>query len=135
MSKISKKILDDLEFPVVIDYLKNHCVSSEGKSAISKLKPFVNKLKAIDELEKVNEVLFSFTTENHLPSLHFDSITKDLDLIQDLIKETGTRSELTEATHNRFKEAARRYGEEAGEMTVCKLLEEDAGIDLRVEGD
>jgi len=52
-----------------------------------------------------------------------------------LIKETGTRSELTEATHNRFKEAARRYGEEAGEMTVCKLLEEDAGIDLRVEGD
>ena len=82
MSKISKKILDDLEFPVVIDYLKNHCVSSEGKSAISKLKPFVNKLKAIDELEKVNEVLFSFTTENHLPSLHFDSITKDLDLIQ-----------------------------------------------------
>ena len=50
MSKISKKILDDLEFPVVIDYLKNHCVSSEGKSAISKLKPFVNKLKAIDEL-------------------------------------------------------------------------------------
>ena len=69
------------------------------------------------------------------PSFRIELCLKDLDLIQDLIKETGTRSELTEATHNRFKEAARRYGEEAGEMTVCKLLEEDAGIDLRVEGD
>ena len=60
---------------------------------------------------------------------------KDLDLIQDLIKEHGTRSELTQACHNRFQEAKDRYGKEAGEMTVCKLIEEDANTDLRVKGD
>ena len=60
---------------------------------------------------------------------------KDLGLIQDLIKETGTRSELTEVTHSRFREAADRYGNDAGEMTVCKILEEDAGINLRVKGE
>ena len=68
------------------------------------------------------------------PSFRLELALKDLDLIQDLIKEHGTRSELTQACHERFKEAANRYGDEAGEMTVCKLIEEDANIDLRVKG-
>jgi len=68
------------------------------------------------------------------PSFRLELALKDLDLIQDLIKEHGTRSELTQACHERFQEAANRYGDEAGEMTVCKLIEEDANIDLRVEG-
>ncbi len=55
-------------------------------------------------------------------------------LIQDLIKEHGTRSELTQACHARFQEASNRYGDEAGEMTVCKLIEEDANVNLRVKG-
>ena len=68
------------------------------------------------------------------PSFRLELALKDLDLIQDLIKEHGTRSELTKACHERFQEAANRYGDEAGEMTVCKLIEEDANIDLRVKG-
>jgi len=68
------------------------------------------------------------------PSFRLELALKDLDLIQDLIKEHGTRSELTQACHERFQEAATRYGDEAGEMTVCKLIEEDANIDLRVKG-
>ena len=47
----------------------------------------------------------------------------------------GTTNTLTEATHERFREAGRRYGTEAGEMTVCRVIEDDAGIDLRVPGD
>ena len=54
------------------------------------------------------------------PSFRLELALKDLDLIQDLIKEHGTRSELTQACHERFQEAANRYGDEAGEMTVCK---------------
>ena len=69
------------------------------------------------------------------PSFRLELALKDLDLIQDLIKEHGTRSELTQACHERFQEAANRYGDEAGEMTVCKLIEEDANIHLRVKGD
>lgn len=60
---------------------------------------------------------------------------KDLGLIEELMQQTGTRSELTQATYARFREAATRYGENAGEMTVCKLIEDDAGVDLRVAGD
>ena len=52
----------------------------------------------------------------------------------DELAETGTRAELTQAAYSRFKEASERYGENAGEMTVCKVLEDDAGIHLRVEG-
>ena len=69
------------------------------------------------------------------PSFRVELALKDLDLIQELIKENNTRSELTNAAHERFKEAKKRYGDEAGEMTVCKLIEEDANVNLQVDGD
>ena len=86
----------------------------------------------------------SFVMQHDVPSIfagHYDPsfrlalCLKDLGLIDDLLRETGTRSELTQATYARFREAAERYGENAGEMTVCKLIEEDAGGELRVPGD
>ena len=86
----------------------------------------------------------SFVMQHDVPSIfagHYDPsfrlalCLKDLSLIDELIQETGTRSELTQATYARFREAAERYGEDAGEMTVCKLIEDDAGVELRVAGD
>ena len=69
------------------------------------------------------------------PSFRVELALKDLDLIQELIKENNTRSELTNAAHQRFKEAKERYGNDAGEMTVCKLIEEDGKVNLQVDGD
>ena len=69
------------------------------------------------------------------PSFRLELCLKDLHLIDELIREMGTRSELTQATYARFREAAERYGKDAGEMTVCKLVEDDAGVELRVAGD
>ena len=69
------------------------------------------------------------------PSFRVELALKDLDLIKELINEHNTRSELTNAAHERFKEAKDRYGDKAGEMTVCKLIEEDGGVNLQVEGD
>ena len=69
------------------------------------------------------------------PSFRLELCLKDLGLIDDLVKHMGTRDELTQATYARFREAAQRYGLDAGEMTVCKLIEEDAGVELRVAGD
>lgn len=86
----------------------------------------------------------SFVLQHDVPSIfagHYDPsfrlalCLKDLSLIDELVKEMGTRDELTQATYARFREAAERYGENAGEMTVCKLIEEDAGVELRVAGD
>lgn len=85
----------------------------------------------------------SFVLSHDVPSIfagHYDPsfpialCLKDLSLIKQLMDEVGTTSTLTEATHERFKEAGRRYGLGAGEMTVCKVIEDDAGIDLRVPG-
>lgn len=86
----------------------------------------------------------SFVMQHDVPSIfagHYDPsfrlalCLKDLKLIDELVKETGTRAELTQAAYDRFREAAERYGESAGEMTVCKLIEDDAGVELRVDGD
>jgi len=86
----------------------------------------------------------SFVMQHDVPSIfagHYDPsfrlalCVKDLGLIDQLVTQTGTRDELTQATYARFREAAARYGDDAGEMTVCKLIEEDAGVDLRVAGD
>ncbi|KUM27747.1 hypothetical protein AU467_15265 [Mesorhizobium loti] len=86
----------------------------------------------------------SFVMQHDVPSIfagHYDPsfplalCLKDLGLIEELMTATGTRNELTRATHDRFKEAASRYGKDAGEMTVCKLIEDDAGVELRVAGD
>lgn len=86
----------------------------------------------------------SFVLQHDVPSIfagHYDPsfplklCLKDLGLIQELMEETGTRSEMTDACHARFREAAGRYGAEAGEMSVCRLVEEDGGVALRVAGD
>jgi 3-hydroxyisobutyrate dehydrogenase-like beta-hydroxyacid dehydrogenase len=85
----------------------------------------------------------SFVMQHDVPSIfagHYDPsfplalCLKDLALIEELMNETGTRNELTRVTHDRFKEAASRYGKDAGEMTVCKIVEEDGGVELRVAG-
>ena len=69
------------------------------------------------------------------PSFPIALCLKDLGLIEELMAETGTRNELIKATHARFKEAGERYGPDAGDMTVCKVIEDDAGVELRVAGD
>ena len=86
----------------------------------------------------------SFVLSHDVPSIfagHYDPsfpialCLKDLGLIKELMDKVGTTATLTEATHERFREAGRRYGKGAGEMTVCRVIEDNAGIDLRVEGD
>lgn len=86
----------------------------------------------------------SFVLQHDVPSIfagHYDPsfplalCLKDLDLIEAMMQETGTRGELTRATHDRFREAGARYGMSAGEMSVCRLIEEDAQVSLRVAGD
>jgi 3-hydroxyisobutyrate dehydrogenase len=86
----------------------------------------------------------SFVMRHDVPSIfagHYDPsfrlalCLKDLGLIDQLLDEVGTRAELTRAAHARFAEAMDRYGADAGEMTVCKVIEDDAGVTLRVDGD
>ena len=68
------------------------------------------------------------------PSFRLELCLKDLGLIDELMRHTGVRDEMTQATHARFREARQRYGDGGGEMTVCKVIEDDAGVSLRVQG-
>ncbi len=86
----------------------------------------------------------SYVMQHDVPSVfagHYDPsfplvlCLKDLSLIADLLDQTKTRAELTRATHARFQEAADRYGLAAGDMAVCKLIEDHAGVELRVAGE
>lgn len=86
----------------------------------------------------------SFVMQHDVPSIfagHYDPsfrlalCMKDLALVDELLTQGGTRGEVTRAAHARFAEATSRFGEDAGEMTVCKVIEDDAGVELRVAGD
>lgn len=89
---------------------------------------------AADSFVMQHDVLSIFAG-HYDPSFRLALCLKDLNLIDELLQEVGTRAELTQAAYARFREAAARYGENAGEMTVCKLIEDDAGVELRVAGD
>lgn len=86
----------------------------------------------------------SFVMQHDVPSIfagHYDPsfplalAMKDLELIAEFLDELGMTAEVTDAAHRRFDMARATYGAEAGEMTVAKLLEDKAGISLRVQGD
>ena len=49
--------------------------------------------------------------------------------------ETGVRNDLVRAAHDRFREPGERYGTLAGNTTVGQVVEDDAGVELRVAGD
>ncbi len=69
------------------------------------------------------------------PSFSLDLCCKDLDLLADLGNKTETKMDLTLLAQQKFEEARETFGGQAGELHVCKLVEDASGIDLRVEGD
>ena len=79
---ISKKTLEDLEYNIVIDNISNHSVTSIGKDIINSLKP-ETKIELIDfNLNLVSEYLSSLDNDNNFPNHGFESITKELKIIE-----------------------------------------------------
>ena len=79
---ISKKTLEDLEYNIVIDNISNHSVTSIGKNIINSLKP-ETKIELIDfNLNLVSEYLSSLDNDNNFPNHGFESITKELKIIE-----------------------------------------------------
>jgi 3-hydroxyisobutyrate dehydrogenase len=69
------------------------------------------------------------------PSFSLDLCCKDLALIVELAESKGTHSDLTKLSRSKFELARMKYGGSAGELHVCKLIEEAANLNLRVFGD
>jgi 3-hydroxyisobutyrate dehydrogenase len=69
------------------------------------------------------------------PSFTLDLCCKDLGLIDALSQSTETEIPMTTRARDRFELAREAYGGDQAELLVCKLIEDAAGVDLRVEGD
>lgn len=91
-----------------------------------------------------NSVADSFVCRHDVPSIfagHYDPsfsldlCCKDLALILQLVDAAGTQADLTRLAQNKFEMARSRYGGTAGELHVCKLIEDAAQVSLRVDGD
>lgn len=69
------------------------------------------------------------------PSFTLDLCCKDLALIGELSASYGVPTDITRLTADKFERARTTYGGKAGELHVCKLIEDAAGVNLRVQGD
>jgi 3-hydroxyisobutyrate dehydrogenase-like beta-hydroxyacid dehydrogenase len=69
------------------------------------------------------------------PSFTLDLCCKDLALIASLVDEQAVDAGLTRLTREKFEAARRSYGGSEGELSVCRAIEQQAGVDLRVPGD
>ena len=78
---ISKKTLEDLEYNLVIENISSYSVTSIGKDKINALKP-ETEIKIINfNLNLVSEYLSSFENDNTFPNHGFESISKELKII------------------------------------------------------
>ncbi len=81
MNKISPKILKDLEFDQVSNYISTLCSSELGKVEAKSIKPFKEEEELIRELKQTDEYLSSFSNENRIPNHDFEEITEDIKLL------------------------------------------------------
>ena len=82
MASIHKNTLLDLEFFTVLQQVSEYCVTSLGNEASLNITPFKKKDELLLELHKTNEFLSSFENSNRIPNHGFESITKELKLLQ-----------------------------------------------------
>jgi len=78
---IPKKTLEDLEFNFVVDSISKYCVTSLGKELLSDLGPQYEFTDINFSLNLVSEYLSSLENDNNFPNHVFESISKDLKII------------------------------------------------------
>ncbi|WP_443634972.1 DNA mismatch repair protein MutS [Candidatus Marifrigoribacter sp. Uisw_064] len=82
MVHIDNKTLDSLEFSLVLKHISNYCITQAGIAAVLDIKPFQDTNDISDELHRVKEFSASFGSDNRLPNHGFDSIERELYLLQ-----------------------------------------------------
>ena len=77
----------------------------------------------------------SIFTGHYDPSFPLALCIKDLGLLADLESNVDADLPMTAAARSAFERAAQRYGLDAGEMSVARRIEDDAGMSMQLEGD
>ncbi|MHA7843046.1 MAG: endonuclease MutS2 [Winogradskyella sp.] len=81
MIRIHEKTLKDLEFFTVLDQISEHTITALGKEAVLNIQPIAVVSQLIRELDYVNEYLSSFDNDNRIPNHGFESISKEIRLL------------------------------------------------------
>lgn len=81
MIGIHEKTLKDLEFFLVLDQISEHTITALGKEAVLNIQPIAVVSQLIRELDYVNEYLSSFDNDNRIPNHGFESISKEIKLL------------------------------------------------------
>ena len=79
---IPKKTLEDLEFDIVVENVLTYCVTSHGKEKLNSLKPSIEFDQINFSLDLVSEYLSSLDNDNNFPNHFFESISKEIKIIQ-----------------------------------------------------
>ncbi|RED49418.1 endonuclease MutS2 [Seonamhaeicola aphaedonensis] len=81
MINIHKKTLEDLEFSTVLEQVSEHCITPLGNESALQITPFKNKRDVLESLALTNEYLASFENDNRIPGHRFETINKELKLL------------------------------------------------------
>ncbi|WP_394971842.1 DNA mismatch repair protein MutS [uncultured Croceitalea sp.] len=81
MQQIHQKILQDLEFPTVLQQLVARCNTELGKAAALAIVPLSDEAYLKTVLGQTSEYLASFENDNRIPNHGFDAITSELKLL------------------------------------------------------
>ena len=79
---IPKKTLEDLEFNVVIESISSYAVTTLGRDTINDLQPELEFKKIDFNLNLVSEYLSSLENDNNFPNHGFESISRELKIIE-----------------------------------------------------
>ena len=82
MIKISRKTLEDLEFPEVCEQISEFCVTGNGKQKALAITPFKNYEDCRFGLNQTNEYVQSKSNDKPIPNHGFDSISNELKLLK-----------------------------------------------------
>jgi len=81
MIRIHEKTLKDLEFFTVLEQISEQTITTLGKEAVLSVRPIEVETQLVRELDYVNEYLSSFDNDNRIPNHGFESISKEIKLL------------------------------------------------------
>lgn len=79
--RIDKKTLEDLEFHLVLQQVSNFCITDPGKERTLSITPFSSTEEIVPELHRLQEFTASLGGENAIPNHGFESVFKELHLL------------------------------------------------------
>ncbi|WMI64671.1 DNA mismatch repair protein MutS [Aestuariibaculum sp. YM273] len=81
MINIHNKTLQDLEFPTVLQQVSEHCITPLGNERALEIAPYRNKTELLNSLQLTYEYVSSFANDNRIPNHSFDTISKEIKLL------------------------------------------------------